>query len=45
MKNLLGTLLTSAAIAIGCCAGKKLWDEVLNGKIDNFFEKDHFVKD
>lgn len=45
MKNLLGTLLASAAIVIGGCAGKKLWDEVLDVKIDNFFGKDHFVKE
>lgn len=45
MKSLLGTLLISVTATIGVCAGKKLWNEVLNGKIDNFFGKDHFVEE
>ena len=45
MKSLLGTLLISVTATIGVCAGKKLWNEVLDGKIDKFFEKDRFVKE
>lgn len=39
MKDLFKTLLYGAAVAVGYMAGVKLWDEVLEDKVDDLKER------